>query len=88
MSITGGTKNYKSIINKKKKKHGKIVLLAKSELNSIEDVISKVLVDSYNSHDELVLVNSLLKQYDDIKKEINTQSKILVYSNVILLFEV
>ena len=33
--ITGGTKKYKSII-KKKKKHDKIVLLAKSKSNSIE----------------------------------------------------
>ena len=32
--ITAGIKNYKSII--KKKKHDKIVLLAKSKLNSIE----------------------------------------------------
>ena len=31
--ITAGIKNYKSIIKKKEKKHDKIVLLAKSELN-------------------------------------------------------
>ena len=30
---------------KKKKKHDKIVLLAKSKLNSIEVLISKVLID-------------------------------------------
>ena len=35
-AITAGIKNYKSIIKKKKKKHYKIVLLAKSKLNSIE----------------------------------------------------
>ena len=33
--ITAGIKKYKSIIKRKKKKHDKIVLLAKSELNSI-----------------------------------------------------
>ena len=34
-AITAGIKKYKSIIKKKKKKHDKIVLLTKSELNSI-----------------------------------------------------
>ena len=32
--ITAGIKKYKSIIKKKKKKHNKIVLLAKVKLNS------------------------------------------------------
>ena len=41
--ITAGTKNYKSIIKKKKKKHYKIVLLGKNKLNTIEVLISKVL---------------------------------------------
>ena len=39
-AITTGIKRCKSIIKKKKKKH-KIVLLAKSKLNSIEVLISK-----------------------------------------------
>ena len=34
-SITAGIKKYKSLVKKKKKKHNKIVLLAKSKLNSI-----------------------------------------------------
>ena len=38
---TAGIKKYKSINKKKKKKHDKIVLLAKSKLNSIEILISK-----------------------------------------------
>ena len=46
-SITAGTKKYKSIIKKKKKKHDKIVLLAKSKLNSIEASISEALVISH-----------------------------------------
>ena len=55
--ITAGIKKYKSIIKKKKKKHDKIVLLAKSKLNSIEVLISKALIDSVISHDEFVLIN-------------------------------
>ena len=34
-TIAAGTKKYKSIIKKAKKKHDKIVLLANSKLNSI-----------------------------------------------------
>ena len=39
-TITAVTKKYKSIIKKKKKKHDKIVSLAKSKSNSIEVLIS------------------------------------------------
>ena len=44
--ITAGIENYKSIIKKKKKKHGKIVLLAKSKFNSIEVLVSKAMIYS------------------------------------------
>ena len=68
-AITAGIKKYKSIIKKKKKKHDKIVLLAKSKLNSIEVLISKALIDSNISHDEFVLMNNVLKEYDNMKEE-------------------
>ena len=55
-AITVGIENYKSIIKKKKKKHDKIVLLAKSKINSTEVLISKPLIDSVVSHDEFVLI--------------------------------
>ena len=35
-AITAGIETYKSILKKKKKKHDKIVMLAKSKLNDIE----------------------------------------------------
>ena len=35
-AITGGIKKYKSVIKKKKKKHDKTVVLAKSKLNRKE----------------------------------------------------
>ena len=45
-------KNYKSMIKKKnRKKRDRIALLAKIELNAIEVLISKVLIDSNVSHD-------------------------------------
>ena len=45
-AITAGIKTYKSIIKKKIKKHDKIVLLGKDNLNSIEVLISKASIDS------------------------------------------
>ena len=44
-AITAGIKKYKSIIKKKKEKHDKLVLLAKSKLNSIEVLFSNTLID-------------------------------------------
>ena len=69
-AIVAGIKKYKSVIKKKKKKHDKIVLLAKSEFNSIEVLISKTLSDSNISHDGFVLINNVLKEYDNMKEEI------------------
>ena len=65
-----GIKRYTSLIEKKKKKHNKIVLIAKSNLNSIEFLVSKALIDSNISHDEFVLTNNGLKEYDQMKEEI------------------
>ena len=47
--ITAGIKKYESIIKKMKKKHDKIVLLAKAEVS-----ISKTLIDPGISYDEPV----------------------------------
>ena len=46
----------------KKKKHDKIVFLAKSKLNKIEVLSSKASIDSVTSHDEFVLINSVQKK--------------------------
>ena len=69
-AITAGIRKYKPIIKKKKKKHDKIALLAKSKSNSIEVLISKALIDSVVSHDEFVLITYLLKKCNEMKEEI------------------
>ena len=51
--ITSAIRKYKSIIKKKKKKHNKIALLAKSKLNCTEVLIFKALIGSVISHDQL-----------------------------------
>ena len=65
-------RNYKVLVNnyEKEKKHNKTVLLKKSKLNKIKVLISKALIDSVISHDELVLTNNVLKEYNEPKEEI------------------
>ena len=57
-------------------------MLAKSKLNRIEVLNSKVLIDSNISHNEVVLINNKLKEYERRNKKIKDLSsslKILVY---------
>ena len=54
-AITAGTRKYKPIIMKMKKNHDKIVLFAKSKLNSIEVSISKSSIN----------LNNVLKKFSE-----------------------
>ena len=72
--ITAGIKKYKSIIKEKQEKHDKIVLLAKSEWNSIKVSISKDLINSNISHGEFVLVNDVLKEIYDMNEEMKSSN--------------
>ena len=67
-----------------KKKHDKILLIAKSKLNSIEVLISMALTESVISLDEFVLINNVLQEYNEMKDEIKNLEtisllKVLVY---------
>ena len=78
-AITAAIKKYKSIIKKKEKRHDKILLLAKLKLNNIEVLISKTLIYSAITHDEFVLMNNFLKEYNEMKAEIKNLKTQLVY---------
>ena len=49
---TGIIKKLLNITRNKKKKHDKILMLAKSKLNSIETLVSQALIDMEISHEE------------------------------------
>ena len=49
---TGITKKLLSITRNKKKKHDKILMLAKSKLDSTETLVSQALTDMEISHEE------------------------------------
>ena len=66
VSLTTGTiKILLSITRNKKKKHDKILMLAKSKLNSIETLVSQALIDIEISHEEF---NMILKEKDKCEK--------------------
>ena len=69
-AVTAGIEKYKLIIKKNKKKFGKIVFLGKYKLNTTEVLISKALINSHISHEEFVLVNNLLREFNEMKEEI------------------
>ena len=69
-ALAAEIKKYKSIIKKKKKKHNKTVFLAKSKLNKIEVLISKSFIDSVIIQDKFVLINNVLKKYNEMKEVI------------------
>ena len=68
------SKFKKSKCKKNKGKHNKIALFVKSKLNSIAFLISKALIDSNISHKEFVLINNVLKEYDDLKEKKNVKT--------------
>ena len=45
----------------------------------METLISKDLIDSYISHEKFVLVNNVLREYDDMKEEINKLKTSIVH---------
>ena len=56
-SITSGfVKKCLKAIRNKKKKYNKIVMLARSKLNSIENEISKALIDNEISHEDFEII--------------------------------
>ena len=51
------------------------MLLVKSRLNDIEVLISKALADLNISHDKFALIDSVLNEFYDMKKEIKNSDK-------------
>ena len=66
---TGIIKKLLKVTRKKKKKHNKIVMLAKSKLNSIETLMSQALIDLHVSHKEFKTIVNEKEKYEQIKKK-------------------
>ena len=58
---------------KKKKKHSKIIMLAKSKLNSIESLMSQALIDLDISHEDLKTIVNEKEKYDQMKQRVRNK---------------
>ena len=69
---TGIVKKLLNITRNKKRKHDKILMLAKSKLNSIETLISQALIDMEISHEEFI---TILKKKDKMKDNLRSEGR-------------
>ena len=67
---TGIVKKVLKTVRNMKKKHNKIVMLARSKLNSIESKISKALIDNEISHEDFETIINEEKKYRELKESI------------------
>ena len=82
---TGIVKKLLNITRNKKKKHDKVLMLAKSKLNSIETLILQVLIDMDISHEEFVTILKEKDKYEKVKENLrseNEEYKILRLSSI------
>ena len=63
-------KSLLQVTKKRKKKHNKIIALAKSKLNTIDALLSNALNDSKISHEEFTNIITEKNMYENIKKDI------------------
>ena len=62
-------KKLLNITRKKMKKHDKILMLAKSKLNSIDTLLSRALIDMDLSHEEFITILNEKDKYEIMMKE-------------------
>ena len=73
---TGVIKKLLNIMRKKKKKHNKIIALARSKLNIIEALISRTLTDFDISHEEFSKIIYEKNNYEQIRDNIKSVKSI------------
>ena len=67
---TGFVKKFLKTTRNKKKKHNKIVMLARNKLNTIESKISEVLINNEISHEDFLFILNEQMKYRELKESI------------------
>ena len=67
---TGISKSLLNVTKKRKKKHNKIIALAKNKLNTIDELLSSALNDSEIRHEEFTNIINEANIYENIKENI------------------
>ena len=73
---TGINKSLLRVTKKRKKKHNKIIALAKSKLNMIDTLLSSALNDSKVSHEEFTNIITEKNIYENIEENIKDTAKL------------
>ena len=68
-------KKLLSITRNEKKKHDKILMLAKSKLDSIETLVSQALIDMEISHEEFNAIIREKQKYERMKENLRNASE-------------
>ena len=66
---TGIAKKLLKATRNKKKKHNKIIILARSKLNSIESKVSEALINSEISHEDFMVIINEEKKISRVKRK-------------------
>ena len=72
---TGMVKKLLNMTRNKKRKHDKILILAKSKLNSIETSISQILIDMDISHEEFITILKEKGKYEKMKDNLRSENE-------------
>ena len=72
---TGISKSLLKLIKKRKKKHNKIIVVAKNKLNTIDTLLSSALNDSEISHEEFTNIINEENIYEIIKENIKSMTE-------------
>ena len=71
---TGIVKKILDILRKKIKKHDKILMLAKSKLNSIDILIAQALIDMNISHEEFIMILKEKDRYEMMEENLKNKN--------------
>ena len=72
--MTGIVKKILDITRKKKKKHDKVLMLAKSKFNSIDRLKSQALIDMDISHEEFITILKEKDRYEMMKENLKNKN--------------
>ena len=73
VQCTGISKSFLKVTKKRKKKHNKVIALAKNKLNTIDTLLSSAVNDSEITHEEFTNIITETNIYENIK-ELTTES--------------
>ena len=72
---TGIIKILLNITRNKKKKHDKILMLAKSKLNSIETLVSQALINREIIHEEFIRILKAKDKYEKMRDNLRSENE-------------